>query len=59
MMILVLDVLDHTGSGRIYSPLKLAIMKIQKLKFVRYTATDNQMVLNVMRNPDWRIFLLL
>ena len=34
-------------------------MKIKKLKFVRNTAPENQRVLNFMRNPDWRIFLLL
>ena len=33
------------------------IMKIQKLKSAWNTATDNQRVLNVMRNCDWRIFL--
>ena len=55
-MVLVLDVLDHIG--RIYSPLNLANIKIQKLKFFRNTARDNQRVLNFMRNPDWRIFLL-
>ena len=52
-MVLVSDILDHIG--RIASPLNL---KIQKLKFVRNTAPDNQRVLNFMRNSDWRIFLL-
>ena len=33
-------------------------MKMQKLNFVRNTAPDNLRVLNVMRNPDWRIFLV-
>ena len=54
-MVLVSDVLGHIG--RIYSPLNLANMKIQKLKFVRNTTSDNQGVLNFMLNPDWRIFL--
>ena len=54
-MLLVSDVLDQIG--RINSPLNLANMKIQKLKFVRNTATDNQRVLNFMRNPYWRISL--
>ena len=35
-MVLVSDILDHIV--RIYSPLNLASMKIQKLKFVRNTA---------------------
>ena len=48
-MFLVLDVLEHIG--RIYSPLNLANMQIQKLKFVGNTAPDNQKVLNFMRNP--------
>ena len=55
-MVLVSDVLDHIV--RIYSPLNLANMKIQKLKFVRNTAPDNQRVLNFMPNHDCRIFLL-
>ena len=55
-MVLVSDVLEH--NGRIYSPLKLANMKIQKLTFFRNTAPNNRMVLNFMRNPDRRIFLL-
>ena len=38
-MVLVLDVLAHTGR------------KIQKLKFVRNSAPDNQRVLNFMPNP--------
>ena len=53
-MVLVLDVFDHIV--RIYSPLNLANMKFQKLKFVWNTAPNNQRVLNFMRNPDWRIF---
>ena len=48
-MVLILDVLEHIG--RIYSPLNLANMQIQKLKFVGNTAPDNQKVLNFMRNP--------
>ena len=55
-MVLVSEVLEHIG--RIYSPLNLANMKSQKLKFVRNTAPDNQRVLNFMRNPYWHIFLL-
>ena len=55
-MALVLEVLEHIG--RIYSPLNLASMKIQKHKFVWNTAPDNQRVLNFMRNPYCRIFLL-
>ena len=55
-MVLVSDVLDHIV--RIYSPLNLANMKIQKLKFVRNTAPDNQRFLNFMPNHDCRIFLL-
>ena len=54
-MALVSDVLEHIG--RIYSPLNLANMKIQRLKFVWHTAPDNQRVLNFMYNPYWRIFL--
>ena len=38
-----------------YSPLNLANMKTQKLKFVQNTAPDNQRVLNFMRNHFWRI----
>ena len=55
-MVLVSDVLEHIGW--INSPLSLANKKIQKLKFVRNTAPDNQSVLNFMYDPDWRIFLL-
>ena len=44
-MVLVSDILEHIG--RIYSPLNLANMKIQKLKFVRNTASAG----------DWRIFM--
>ena len=54
-MVLVSEVLERIG--RIYSPLNLANMKSQKLKFVRNTAPDNQRVLNFMRNPYSRIFL--
>ena len=54
-MALVSEVLEHIG--RIYSPLNLANMKIQKFKFVRNTAPDNQRVLNFTHNPYWRIFL--
>ena len=49
-MVLVSDILDHIG--RIYNPLNLANMKIQKLKFVRNTAPDNHRVLNFLRSPD-------
>ena len=52
-MVLVWDVLDHIAL--IYSPLNLASMKNQKLKFVRNTAPDNQRVLNFMHNPNLRI----
>ena len=55
MMVLISDILDHTG--QIYSPLNLENMKIDKLKFVRNTAPDNKRVLNFTRNPNWRIFL--
>ena len=54
-MALVSEVLEHIG--RIYSPLNLANVKSQKLKFVRNTTPDNQRVLNFMRNHYWRIFL--
>ena len=56
-MALVSDVLQE-HIGRIYSPLNLANMKMQKLKFVLNTAsdTDNQRVLNFMHNPYWCIF---
>ena len=55
-MALVSEVLKHIG--RIYSPLNLASINIQKHKFVWNTAPDNQRVLNFMRNPYCRIFLL-
>ena len=57
-MALVSEVLQQIG--RIYSPLNMANMKSQKLKFVRNTAPDNQYqgVLNFMCNPYWHIFLL-
>ena len=44
-VVLVSDFLDHIGW--IYSPLNLANIKIQKLKSVRNTTPDNQ-VLNFM-----------
>ena len=47
-MVLVSDILDHIG--RIYSPLNLANMKIQKLNIVQNTAPDNQRFFNFMRN---------
>ena len=55
-MVLISEVLEHIG--RIYGPLNLANMKCQELKFVRNTAPDNQRVLNFMRNPCCRIFLV-
>ena len=48
-MVLVLDVLDHVE--RIYSPLNLASIKIQKLIFVWNTAQDSRRILNFTRNP--------
>ena len=56
-MALVSDVLQE-HIGRIYSPLNLDNMKMQKLKFLLNTAldTDNQRVLNFMHNPYWCIF---
>ena len=47
--VLVSDVLDHIR--RIYSPLNLADMKLQKFRYVRNTASDDQRIFNFMRNP--------
>ena len=52
-MALISDIFECIG--QIYSPLNLANMKIQKLKFVWNTAPDNCRVLNFMGNPYWRI----
>ena len=41
-MILVSDVLEHIRRTNNYSPLNLANIKIEKLKFVQNTAPDNR-----------------
>ena len=50
---LVSDVLAHTG--RIYSPLNLENIKIQKLKFVLNTAPDNQIKKKIIQCTAWKL----